>query len=85
MSGRMFQWFMAGYLLFRLVIDWIKPTPHPYLGLNNIQLACIAGLIYYAWLIGGRNRLRRSMPGSQLQADQRSLDYAKTGLICIMN
>ncbi|MBT2765355.1 prolipoprotein diacylglyceryl transferase family protein [Paenibacillus sp. ISL-20] len=63
-SGRMFQWFMAGYLLFRLVIDWIKPTPHPYLGLNNIQLACIAGLIYYAWLIGGRNRLRRSMPGS---------------------
>ncbi len=56
-SGRMFQWFMAGYLFFRLSIEFIKPTPHPYLGLNNIQLACMAGLVYYVWLLtrrGGR-------------------------------
>lgn len=57
---------MAGYLLFRLGVEWIKPTPHPYLGLNNIQLACIAGLIYYAWLIGGKSKLRRSIPESHL-------------------
>lgn len=63
-SGTMFQWFMAGYLLFRLMIEWIKPTLHPYFGLNNIQLACIAGLIYYAWLIGTKNRI--SISRSQL-------------------
>lgn len=49
--GRMFQAFMGGYLAFRFVIEFIKPTPHPYIGLNNIQLACIAGLIYYGWLL----------------------------------
>ncbi|MGM1047359.1 Prolipoprotein diacylglyceryl transferase [Paenibacillus uliginis N3/975] len=67
-SGTMFQWFMAGYLFFRLVIEWIKPTLHPYFGLNNIQLACIFGLIYYAWLIGGRNRIGPSIPGSQISS-----------------
>lgn len=55
-SGRMFQWFMAGYLFFRLAVEFIKPTPHPYLGLNNIQLACIAGLVYYVWLLVRRGR-----------------------------
>ncbi|ASS75264.1 diacylglyceryl transferase [Tumebacillus algifaecis] len=50
-NGALFQFFMIGYLGFRLVIDFIKPTPHPYLILNNIQLACIAGLIYYILLI----------------------------------
>jgi hypothetical protein len=42
---------MTGYLSFRFVIDFIKPTPHPFLGLNNIQLACVAGLIYYMFLL----------------------------------
>lgn len=65
-SGTMFQWFMAAYLLFRLFIEWIKPTLHPYLGLNNIQLACIAGLIYYSWLIGNRHRQGPSIPRSQI-------------------
>ncbi|MUT68274.1 prolipoprotein diacylglyceryl transferase [Paenibacillus sp. NEAU-GSW1] len=50
-DGAVFQLFMTGYLAFRLLIDFIKPTPHPYLGLNNIQLACLAGLIYYFVLI----------------------------------
>lgn len=65
-SGTMFQWFMAAYLLFRLFIEWIKPTLHPYLGLNNIQLACIAGLIYYSWLIIRKYRQRPSIPSSQI-------------------
>ncbi|WP_036720112.1 prolipoprotein diacylglyceryl transferase [Paenibacillus harenae] len=46
-DGAVFQLFMTGYLLFRLTVDFIKPTPHVYLGLNHIQLACLAGLIYY--------------------------------------
>lgn len=50
-DGATFQFFMTGYLTFRLVIDFIKPTPHPYLGLNNVQLACLVGLIYYLPLI----------------------------------
>ncbi|ANF97132.1 prolipoprotein diacylglyceryl transferase [Paenibacillus bovis] len=58
-SGRMFQWFMTGYLLFRFMIEFIKPTLHPYLGLNNIQLACLAGLIYYGWLLFGKGPQQR--------------------------
>lgn len=46
-EGAIFQLFMIGYLLFRLLIDFIKPVPHPYWIFNNIQLACLAGLIYY--------------------------------------
>ncbi|WP_017812336.1 MULTISPECIES: prolipoprotein diacylglyceryl transferase [Paenibacillus] len=59
-SGRMFQWFMAGYLLFRFGIEFIKPTLHPYLGLNNIQLACLAGLLYYGWLLFGKGPQQRT-------------------------
>ncbi|SEG29669.1 prolipoprotein diacylglyceryl transferase [Paenibacillus sp. UNC499MF] len=50
-DGILFIIFMGGYLLFRLLIDFIKPTPHPYAGLNNIQLACLAGLVYYSLLL----------------------------------
>jgi phosphatidylglycerol---prolipoprotein diacylglyceryl transferase len=50
-DGAVFQLFMTGYLAFRLGIDFVKPTPHPYLGLNNIQLACLIGLIYYIGLM----------------------------------
>ncbi len=50
-AGAVFQLFMVAYLLFRFAIDFVKPTPHVYFGLNNIQLACAAGLIYYAGLM----------------------------------
>jgi phosphatidylglycerol:prolipoprotein diacylglycerol transferase len=66
-DGARFQLFMAGYLLFRLVVDFIKPTPHPYLGLNNVQLACIAGLVYYAFLI---------VPWMKSRSSRRGIYYA---------
>ena len=47
-EGTVFQLFMIGYLVFRLLIDFIKPTPHPYLIFNNVQMAAILGLIYYS-------------------------------------
>lgn len=47
-EGARFQLFMFGYLTFRLLVEFIKPTPHPYLGLSNIQLASMAGMLYYA-------------------------------------
>ena len=50
-SGAVFQLFMTAYLLYRFAIDFMKPTPHFYWGLNNIQLACAAGLAYYAALL----------------------------------
>ena len=47
-SGDRFRLFMAGYLLFRLIVDAIKPVPYAYpFGLCGIQLLCIAGLTYY--------------------------------------
>ncbi|PKR85483.1 prolipoprotein diacylglyceryl transferase [Heyndrickxia camelliae] len=50
-EGYLFQLFMLSYLAFRFLIDFIKPTPHPYFHLNNIQLACILGMIYYVQLL----------------------------------
>jgi len=55
-DGARFQLFMTAYLLFRFAADFIKPVPHVYGGLNNIQLACLAGLVYYAGLLLRRNR-----------------------------
>ncbi len=47
-AGDRFRLFMAGYLLFRLLVDAIKPVPYAYpFGLCGIQLLCIAGLAYY--------------------------------------
>jgi len=55
-EGFLFQLFMLGYLSFRLLIDFLKPTPHPYWIFNNVQIACILGIIYYVLLI---RKLRR--------------------------
>ncbi len=49
-NGRRFELFLAGYLLFRLLVEFIKPTTAlPGLGLTAIQWACVAGLGYYVW------------------------------------
>lgn len=50
-EGARFQLFMIGYLAFRLLIDFMKPTVHPYFGLNNVQVACLLGLIYYGFVL----------------------------------
>lgn len=48
--GGAFRGFMVGYLAFRLALEAIKPGAHRYLGLDGIQVACVAGLVYYAAL-----------------------------------
>ncbi|WHY88137.1 prolipoprotein diacylglyceryl transferase [Neobacillus novalis] len=58
-EGLLFQLFMLSYLWFRLMIDFIKPTPHPYWILNNIQLASLLGIAYYLWLINKKQTERR--------------------------
>jgi prolipoprotein diacylglyceryltransferase len=58
-EGLLFQLFMLGYLVFRLIIDFIKPTPHPYWILNNIQIASILGIMYYIRLISKKQLEKR--------------------------
>jgi prolipoprotein diacylglyceryltransferase len=45
--GALFKLMMIAYLVFRLLLDIIKPGWRYTLGLGSIQLACIAGLLYY--------------------------------------
>jgi prolipoprotein diacylglyceryltransferase len=46
-NGALFRLFMAAYLTWRLLIDFIKPQPLIH-GMNVIQWACVAGLIALA-------------------------------------
>jgi phosphatidylglycerol---prolipoprotein diacylglyceryl transferase len=43
-EGSTFRLFLAAYLSWRLLIDFLKPQPLIY-GLNLIQWACVAGLL----------------------------------------
>ncbi|HEY0828226.1 MAG TPA: prolipoprotein diacylglyceryl transferase family protein [Bacilli bacterium] len=64
-DGILFQQFMFSYLLFRFFIDFIKPTLHPYAGLNNIQLACLAGLGYYTYLLFVKKESRKDLTDAE--------------------
>ncbi|GAB2786498.1 prolipoprotein diacylglyceryltransferase [Hymenobacter luteus] len=56
-NGWRFRFFLAGYLLFRLLAEFLKPTPAPSgWGLTAIQWACLAGLGYYGWLFAADQR-----------------------------
>ena len=46
--GLAFKLLLAGYLLWRLIIDGLKPVPHAYVGgLSGIQLVCAVALLGY--------------------------------------
>ena len=48
-NGDLFKIFLSSYLLFRLLVDFLKPEPPPvFAGLSAIQWACVGGLLYYA-------------------------------------
>ncbi len=46
-NGALFKLFMIAYLFFRFLLDFIKPHYTFSFGLSTIQIACLAGLIYY--------------------------------------
>lgn len=46
-QGDKFKFFMCGYMIYRLLVDAIKPVPHPYLGLSVEQLVAILVLLFY--------------------------------------
>jgi phosphatidylglycerol---prolipoprotein diacylglyceryl transferase len=51
-EGALFKLFMISYLVFRFSLDFIKPHYTFSIGLSTIQVACLAGLLwYYRYLI----------------------------------
>lgn len=46
-DGAKFKVFMASYLIFRLLVEFIKPDYFFGFGLSVIQLVSIAGILYY--------------------------------------
>ncbi len=46
-DGSKFKSFLASYLVFRLLVEFIKPDYFFNFGLSIIQLVCIAGILYY--------------------------------------
>lgn len=59
-EGALFKLFLIGYLLFRLLLDFIKPGWRYFLNLGTIQLCCVAGLLYYyRYLLHPRLLLKR--------------------------
>jgi len=62
-EGRLFQLFMISYLSWRFGIEFLKPVyQYEPLGLSAIQMACLAGLIYYfiIWVIGNNQSTSKS-------------------------
>jgi phosphatidylglycerol:prolipoprotein diacylglycerol transferase len=56
-EGSRFKIFMILYLLFRFILDFIKPHFTFMIGLSTIQIISIAGLVYYAPFILNPKRL----------------------------
>jgi phosphatidylglycerol---prolipoprotein diacylglyceryl transferase len=46
-SGALFKLFMISYLIFRFTIEFLKPHESYFAGLGAIQLACLAGILFY--------------------------------------
>lgn len=49
-EGELFARFLAGYLAWRLAVEFLKPVEPLALGLSAIQWACVLGLVHYARL-----------------------------------
>ena len=64
-EGDLFKFYMIAYLGFRLIVDFIKPDFHPFLGLTAIQIACILALVYYRRSLG--NLFRFTQPVNTLE------------------
>lgn len=50
-EGYRFQLFMLFYLIFRFILDFIKPGTTFFLEIGMIQIACIVGFFYYYKMI----------------------------------
>lgn len=65
-NGALFKLFMIGYLLFRFLLDFIKPHYTWAIGLSSIQIACLLGLLYYIRYIIHPKKLLTTNAGTSL-------------------
>lgn len=56
-EGARFKIFMIAYILFRFLLDFIKPHYTFSFGLSTIQVTCLAGLLYYFILLFSNKNL----------------------------
>jgi phosphatidylglycerol---prolipoprotein diacylglyceryl transferase len=55
--GLRFKWFLAGYLMWRVAIDFLKPVPAPYpLGLSGLQWLSLVFLAGYLPVVVAQTR-----------------------------
>ena len=63
-SGRMFRWFMLGYLGWRFLVEFIKPREIVMVNLSGIQIASLTGAVVLATLLWRKPRFdSRAAPG----------------------
>ena len=64
--GLRFKLFLSGYLVWRLLIDGLKPVPIPYaLGASGIQWVCgLSLLLYLPWVMHAGHRCFQSDKGN---------------------
>jgi phosphatidylglycerol---prolipoprotein diacylglyceryl transferase len=55
-TGERFRWYMAAYLFWRFMVDFLKPQPWTILGITPIQCAALAGACFAVWSIYSRRR-----------------------------
>ncbi|ANH83634.1 diacylglyceryl transferase [Niabella ginsenosidivorans] len=65
-NGALFKLFMVGYLVFRFLLDFIKPHYTWAIGLSSIQVACLLGLLYYIRFIIHPKKLLTTDAGTPL-------------------
>lgn len=65
-DGAQFKTFMISYLLFRFLLDFIKPHYTWPFDLSSIQLACLLGLLYYIRYIIDPKKLLKTYAGSSI-------------------
>ena len=56
-NGMRFKILLIAYLLFRFLLDFIKPHYSFPVRLSSIQIACVGGLLYYLYILGFRKTL----------------------------
>jgi phosphatidylglycerol:prolipoprotein diacylglycerol transferase len=44
--GLAFRFFLFSYFAYRFLVEFLKPTPKPYLHLSAIQLACLSAIVF---------------------------------------